>query len=152
MRKGVTALFREYSRELTRFGVESTGRIFEEIVVQNKDQIKLDAERAPGKFTTENYVAALDRIIQSELGKRLTETPTESAHMMLDRSLEALQNINSRLRQMARSRNLSRHDELGRRLITTWWTLLQKIEVEGSQSEKLIKRKLMKTRIDLQED
>ena len=53
---------------------------------------------------------------------------------------------------LASSKKVSRHDELGRKLITTWWTLLQKVEVENSQAEKLMKRKIMKTKHDLQED
>lgn len=152
MRRGVEALFREYSREITHFGVEASAKIFESLVKENKDELKARASIASGLFTSDNFVREFDRVIQTELGKRLTDTPTESASFMLSRSLVALNNINARLQQMASSKNMTRHDELGRKLITTWWTLLQKVEVENSESEKLMKRKIMKTPHDLMED
>ena len=152
MRQGVEALFRQYSREITHFGVEASAKVFESLVKDNKDELKARASIAPGQFTSDNFVTELDRVIQNELGRRLTDTPTESASFMMSRSLVALNNINARLQQIASTKNMSRHDELGRKLITTWWTLLQRPEVENSQAEKLMKRKIVKTKHDLEED
>jgi len=152
LREGVEALFREFSRELTLYGVEAATKVFEALVKDNKDELRTRASVAPGQFTSDNYVRNLDRIIQNELGQRLTDTPVESASFMMSRSLVALNNINSRLQEMASTNKLSRHDELGRKLITTWWTLLQRTEAENSQAEKLIKRRLMKTKHDLLEE
>mgnify|MGYP001409176552 CR=1 FL=1 len=146
MRQGIEGLFRDFSKEITLYGVEASAKVFETLVVDSKDDLRERISVGPGRFTSDNFVEGLDRIIQQELGQRLTDTPVESANFAMSRSLVALNNINARLQEMATTKNMSRHDELGRRLISTWWTLLQRSEAEDSAAEKLIKRKIVKTK------
>jgi hypothetical protein len=138
LRAAVEKLFKDYSRELVLLGVEATEKIFEQLIKENKDALRLRISAAPGMFTTERLVDDLDAMIQRELATRLNTEPEETVGFKLNQSLVALRNINSRLQEMASQRNLSRKDLLGKKLITTWWTLLQNLEPDKTAAEKML--------------
>lgn len=113
----------EHSRAVTSVADAHTSAAFERVLSQ------YEAERAKNRgksgaapidavaFTTfvdANYAAALDATAQDELQK------------ILDESGGTLKHIDARLAALAKGRDASREDELGKRLITTWWTFLDR--------------------------
>ncbi len=151
LRGVVEGLFREYSRELTHFGVEATAKVFEEIIKEQKDELRERISLAPGVYTTEQLISDLDGFIAREFVRRLNDSPTETTAFKLKQSAVALRNINARLQSMAKAAPNTKKDALGRKLITTWWTLLQNIEPTETAAEKMLSaRKIAKTPEDQQ--
>ncbi len=142
MRAAVDGLFRDYARELTTLGVESTGKVFEEIVKEHSDELRAKISIEPGMYTTENLVKDLEGLVKREFVTRLNSIPEETAGAKLRASLVALRNINARLRTLAQKSD-TRTDELGRKLITTWWSMLQNLEPDKSAAEKMMEGRPM---------
>ena len=138
MRRTVEGMFQDYARELTTLGVEATEKIFEGIVKDQKDLLRERISSAPGLYTSEKIVADLQAFIDRELHKRLNTVPEETMQLKLNQSLIALRNINGRLQAMATGKAKSRKDELGRRLITTWWSVLSNLEPDRTAAEKML--------------
>lgn len=154
MRITAEKLFNQYSIELATIGVDGAQKVFEQIVIENKDKLKERADTAAGMYTSDNLMADLTRQINEEMGQRLNSLPQETLGFKLDQSVVALRNINHRLKELASSKNLDRKDQLGRQLISTWWTLLQQAETENTTAtEKMLEdRPKMKTREDFEEE
>jgi hypothetical protein len=138
MRRAIEDMFQDYARELTHFGVEATAKIFEGIVKDQKELLRERISSAPGLYTSEKIVADLQSYIDRELHKRLNTVPEETTQLKLNQSLVALRNINARLQTMATGKAKSRKDELGRRLITTWWSVLNDLEPDKTAAEKML--------------
>lgn len=112
---------RDYSREVTTIGTAGVMTAFEEVVRTHKESAVRAGQADP------NLIAAeLSEHMKAELAKRVStaEDGGESLQEKLDHSVVALRRINDHLKTLARKRNLSREDEMGKRLITTWWTFL----------------------------
>ena len=142
LRSGAEALFRDYSRELTTLGVEASGKVFESVVKESKDELRAKMSSDPGMYTTSSLASDLQGFIDREMDKRLNSMPEESMGLKLNQSLVALRNINGRLRSMASGKGKTRKDELGRRLIATWWTMLSSLEPDKTAAEKMLDSRL----------
>jgi hypothetical protein len=140
MTDAVTALLKDYSRELTGYGTLAVAQIFQEIVRDHRDALTKAAEGGEVPNYTPNRIAAdLSTLIEQELGKRLNDQPEETLSAKLDNSLVALQNINSELQRMAKSgKRETRQDDLGRKLITTWWTFLNRHDSSDDAQTKML--------------
>jgi hypothetical protein len=140
MTDAVTALLKDYSRELTGYGTLAVVQIFQEIVRDHRDALAKAAEGGEVPMYSPNKIAAdLSTLIEKELGKRISEVPEETLSAKLDNSLVALQNINTELERMAkRGKRDTRQDDLGRKLITTWWTFLNRHESSADAETKML--------------
>ena len=52
--------------------------------------------------------------------------------------MKALRNINDQLKRLARKRDISREDQMGKRLITTWWTFLNRGDLPETTEEAML--------------
>ncbi len=129
VKDAVTALLKDYSRELTGYGTLAVTQVFQEIVRDHRDALTRAATQGEVAQYSPNEIAAdLSTLIEKELGKRISEVPEETLAAKLDKSLVALKNINTELQRLSKAKRVSREDELGRKLITTWWTFLNRHE------------------------
>lgn len=139
VRDAAGALFKEYSRELAGFGTLAAVQSFEQIVQMNKIELAKARETAePGFYTADRITDKLTKQIEVELAKRMNDRPEETAGSKIRESLHALHNINDRLQQIAETKNLSRKDALGKKLITTWWTFLNRSDTHASATEAML--------------
>jgi hypothetical protein len=139
MTEAATALFRDYSRELTGFGTLAIVKMFGQIVKDHKVALAKAKDTAePAFYERDRVVEGLNGFIEVELGRRMTESPEESLGTKLKESLNALNNINLRLQELAAKRKLDRKEELGKRLITTWWTFLNREQAHDSAREAIM--------------
>lgn len=133
------ALFRDYSRELTNFGTLAASQVFEGIVTDHKVELAKSKETAEAGFYSPDKIAAgLNGLIEGELGRRMNDRPEESVGTKLDESLNALKNINRHLGELAHKKKTTREEDLGRKLITTWWTFLNQSEPQGDAAAQLL--------------
>lgn len=114
----------EHSREVARIAVADASAAFDAVLVQyaaerGKGPKKPVAAAQLGTFVAARYAAALDDVAASHITERL------------DQAGGTLKSIDARLAAMANGRGGSRQDELGRRLITTWWTFLDRGQPKG---------------------
>jgi hypothetical protein len=80
-------------------------------------------KRGGDAATTGDQLAAH---LTDELHKELDAAPDDSVQHKLSQSAEALTQIDARLKALATQHSPSEEDALGKRLITTWWTFLQR--------------------------
>jgi len=109
----------DHGREVTRIAAADANTAFDAVLAQyaaerGKDARKPVAATQLESFVAARYAAALDDVAASHITERLDEAGG------------TLKSIDARLAAMATSRGDSRQDELGRRLITTWWTFLDR--------------------------
>ena len=141
VRDAATALFKEYSRELAGFGTLAAVQSFEQIVQMSQTELAKAKETAePGFYTPDLITAKLTKQIEAELAKRMNDRPEETAGTKIRESLNALHNINDRLKGMAGQKSLSRKDELGKKLITTWWTFLNRADPIVSAEDAMLNK------------
>jgi hypothetical protein len=139
MSESARALFREYSRELAGYGKLAAVQSFTEIVKTHKTALAKSRETAePGMYTPDTISEQLSKTIDAQLATRITETPVESLATKLDESVNALHNINQKLNELSGKKKLTRKEELGRKLITTWWTFLNRSDGPESAQDKLL--------------
>ncbi len=139
MSESARALFRDYSRELAGYGKLAAVQSFTEIVKTHKTELaKARTTAEPGFYTPDRISENLGKTIDAELANRITESPEESLATKLDESVNALHNINRKLGELSRKKKLSRKEELGRKLITTWWTYLNRNDGPDSAQEALL--------------
>ena len=109
----------DHSREVAQIAAAGADMAFDAVLVQYA------AERGKGAkkpvtgaqletFFAARYAAALDDAAAAHITERLDEAGG------------TLKSIDTRLAAMAAGHAGSRQDELGRRLITTWWTFLDR--------------------------
>lgn len=85
------------------------------------------AEHKSGKNKARPISAAhLATVIEAQLQNELSTSSKPAMAEKLAETSSTLKHINSELVAMAGTRKLNREDELGRRLITTWWTFLDR--------------------------
>lgn len=121
IRAGVEDGMKEYSKQLTAYGADRAMEAFEEVVRTYKTEL------GQGTDADEDSLAMrLNDLIQVELEKKVVDESGESLQSKLDQSAVALRRINTKLQDLARQKNLTRQQELGKRLITTWWTFLER--------------------------
>lgn len=141
VRDAAGALFKEYSRELAGFGTLAAVQSFEQIVQMSQTELAKAKETAePGFYTPDLITAKLTKQIEAELAKRMNDRPEETAGTKIRESLNALHNINDRLKGMAGQKSLSRKDELGKKLITTWWTFLNRADPIVSAEDAMLNK------------
>lgn len=168
VRESAEAVFREYARELAGFGREAVVKVFSEVIRDHKAELarkgqhhtgaltgllnQREAARRSGKAVEEGaYVEVsgeeidtgaiakrLSKYVSSELGSRLNDVPEETLRQKLDESMKALRNINDQLKRLARKRDISREDQMGKRLITTWWTFLNRGDLPETTEEAML--------------
>jgi hypothetical protein len=135
----VTALLKDYSRELTGYGTLAVTQIFQEIVRDHRDALSRSADQgAVAQYSPNEIAADLATLIEKELGKRISEQPEETLSAKLEHSLTALKNINTELERLSNAQRASREDELGRKLITTWWTFLNRHDSGDDAQTKML--------------
>jgi len=139
MSESARALFRDYSRELAGYGRLAAVQTFTEIVKAHKTELAKAKETAEAGFYTPDLISAnLTKTIDAELANRITDSPVESLASKLDESVNALHNINRKLNDLSGKKSLTRKEELGRKLITTWWTFLNRSDGPDSAQDKLL--------------
>ncbi len=139
VRDAASALFKEYSRELAGFGTLAAVQAFEQIVQMSQTELAKAKETAePGFYTPDLITTKLTAQIKSEMARRMNDRPEETAGTKIRESLNALHNINDRLKAMAGQKSMSRKDELGKKLITTWWTFLNRADPVVSAEEAML--------------
>ena len=118
----------DHGREVARIAAEDADSAFDAVLAQ------YEAERGKGAkkpvvaaqletFVAARYAAALDDAAASHITERL------------DAAGGTLKSIDARLAAMATAgRGGSRQEELGRRLITTWWTFLDRGQPKGARA------------------
>ena len=137
--EAVTALLKDYSRELTGYGTLAVTQVFQEIVRDHRDALANAASQGEVPQYSPNKIAAdLATLIEKELGKRISEQPEETLSAKLDQSLIALKNINTELERMSKGKRVTREDELGKKLITTWWTFLNRHDSSDDAQTKML--------------
>lgn len=135
----VTALLKDYSRELTGYGTLAVTQVFQEIVRDHRAALARAAgEGEVAQYSPNEIAADLASLIEKELGKRISEQPEETLAAKLEKSLVALKNINTELERMSNAKRVTREDELGRKLITTWWTFLNRHESSDDAQTKML--------------
>ena len=135
------ALLKDYSRELTGYGTLAVTQVFQEIVRDHRAALEKSAEGGEvARFSPNEIAAGLSSLIEKELGKRISESPEETLSAKLDQSLAALTNINVELDRLSKGKKGSRQDELGRKLITTWWTFLNRHESSADAETQMLDR------------
>ena len=135
----VTALLKDYSRELTGYGTLAVTQVFQEIVRDHRAALAAAATQGEVPLYSPNEIAGdLATLIEKELGKRLSEQPEETLSAKLEKSLVALKNINTELERMSNAKRTTREDDLGRKLITTWWTFLNRHENSDDAQTKML--------------
>lgn len=135
----VEALFRDYSRELAGYGTLAMSQAFEEIVASHEEALKAAAGKGePGRYEPDAIAQELSAAIDVQLAKKLNDRPEESVALKLKESVTALQNINRHLKSMASSKKLGKRDELGKKLITTWWSFLNRHESSATATDKML--------------
>ena len=135
----VSALLKDYSRELTGYGTLAVTQVFQEIVRDHRDALERASKQGEVPQYSPNEVARdLAALIEKELGKRISEQPEETLSAKLEQSLVALKNINSELERMSNAKRTTRQDELGKKLITTWWTFLNRHESSDDAQTKML--------------
>ena len=139
MTDSARALFRDYSRELAGYGRLAVLQSFEAIVKDHRAALaKAKATAEPGMYTPDVISQNLSKTLDAELGNRITDTPRESLANKLDDSVVALRNINRKLQSMSKQGKLTRKEELGRKLITTWWTFLNRSDGAGDAASRMM--------------
>jgi hypothetical protein len=127
---GVSEQLSAYAQEAARVGSEGVLTAFTATIKECK--AKLPA-RAKPKIEAleahmigcvhERYDAHLDAATESVLGGKLSA------------SAQALDRLNAELKSLATRRNLSRQDEIGKQLVTTWWSFLDRNHPELSAKD-----------------
>ena len=108
----------DHAREVARIAGAEANEAFDTVLAQYAAERK--GQRTPvssaqlGSFMTARFPAALDDVAAADITKRL------------DDAGGTLKSIDARLGAMAGGKAGTRTDELGRRLITTWWTFLDR--------------------------
>jgi hypothetical protein len=120
--ESVSNVVKRYSQEAAIVGGEGVLAAFKSTLQECK-AAQLKAKGAPVPSTIadatvacfkDRYDAQLDKGAEAILGGELTA------------SAKALNNLNSQLKGLASRSKLSREDELGKQLVTTWWTFLDR--------------------------
>lgn len=109
----------EHSREVTRFAARDADVAFEAALAQfaaerGKGPQKPVTAVQLGSFVSARYAAALDDVASADITERL------------EKAGGTLKGIDARLAAMAGRPGSTREEELGRRLIMTWWTFLER--------------------------
>jgi hypothetical protein len=115
----------EHAREVARIAGEDADAAFDSTLAQfsaerGKGARKPVTATQLGSFVAARFPGALDDVAASEILERL------------DAAGGTLKSIDARLGAMATRRDRDRTDELGRRLITTWWTFLDRGRSTGA--------------------
>ena len=111
----------EGSQELVRTSSDHAMAAFQEALKSY--------EESPAGKRGGNAAAVSDQLVAhlaQELPKHLDNAPEGSVQHKLSQSAQALEQIDQRLKALASHHAPSEEDELGKRLITTWWTFLQR--------------------------
>lgn len=132
IREQAEKMFGDYSRELAEYGTQQTVAVFREIVKEHKEAIQARKDTEPGWYTPDRVAQKLSDDMESKLGMRLSsrwnDKPEETGAAKLDATYTALKNINFRLKRLADNKDPSRKEELGRRFISSWWSMMSRAE------------------------
>jgi len=126
LRRSGEELFAQYAREIAGAGSRAATEAFEIIVRDHKVELESLSGAPPGQYTHRPpALIHLEALIEREAGKTLNTRPEETVRAKLEASTRALKNIQKRLESLAQSETGSRKDILTRRLLATWWTMIQ---------------------------
>ncbi len=140
LREGVEAIFDSYSRDLVAYSIKAGDRVFEKMIKQFRGDLA-DRVRTsvPGRYTPDAIAHELDTAMKQSFEARLESEPKESMGFKLERSVAALHNINAKLKSMAASKSPSRKEQLSKRLIATWWSVVSRSEVPENAVEGMMR-------------
>ena len=150
LRKESTGWMRTESRRIAGVGSEAVSTAFEQIVIGKRGELKAAADSEPGQFIPGVRLDALSRFVEMEAAKKYNVVPEETLGQKLDKGASALRNINTRLKELAAGKDLTRKDALGKRFISVWWTMLKQLDDGEGAAEKMMGLKA-KPREQLQE-
>jgi len=133
LRRSGEDLFAKYAREIAGAGSQAATMAFEVIVRDHRTELHALAGAPPGKYTHRPPgLTHLDRLLEQEAVKTLNSRPEETVGAKLEASTRALENIHLRLKALAENSQGSRKDVLTRRLLSTWWTMMQAGDTESA--------------------
>jgi hypothetical protein len=114
----------EHGREVARIAAADAEQAFDTVLAQHV------AER--GKGAKKPVTAAqLSSVVAARYAAALDDVAAEEITKRLEQAGGTLKGIDARLAALASRPIASREDQLGRRLIMTWWTFLDRGRPEG---------------------
>jgi hypothetical protein len=121
---------KEYASDITEIATGSTGPAFGALLDRYKEEQKAGANK-----NRPIGASQLATFIEAQLPNALSTHGRQAIDARLAETGSTLKQINGELIAMAGTNKLSREDELGRKLITTWWTFLDRGRVPAPGEE-----------------
>jgi hypothetical protein len=111
----------QYSREVNELASGQVMSAFEGTLLAYKTDSKLAKNQDPKVFATH-----LSAHVEAELAPQMDSVAKDAIKSRLNRSGETLKHINTELASLAYRGHGDRESEMGKSLITTWWTFLDR--------------------------
>ncbi|MCG3172705.1 MAG: hypothetical protein GMKNLPBB_00860 [Myxococcota bacterium] len=120
-------MFKDFSGELIKFSSNAANQVFESVLKSDSNNLRKQLKTNP---------AAIELAIANEMGSAMKTALQSDAGAGLSKSLVALKNINAKLQAMAKKQGGTKQEELGRKLISSWWSYLQTTAAPAVYDEK----------------
>jgi hypothetical protein len=112
----------EYSREVGEIGKGSSMPAFAAALAAHKAQF--GAKGAPKNEDPALLATRLSAHIEATLGTQLDTLAKAGVQARLDKTAQTLKHINNELVSLAQRPSADRQGQMGKRLITTWWSFV----------------------------
>jgi hypothetical protein len=126
---GVAEQLTLYAQEAARVGGEGVLTAFSATVQECK------ASRPARAKTLEALEAHMTGCVRARYEAHLDAATESILGGKLSASAQALERLNSELKSLASRRNLDRQDEIGKQLVTAWWSFLDRNHPELSAQD-----------------
>jgi hypothetical protein len=112
----------QYGKDVSDLGAEKAGAAFAGAI----KAYKASGVKAPSKENAAQFADRLSLAIEAQMGPQLDAVAKEGVQKRLEASGETLKHINAELIAMAARPSADREGEMGKKLITTWWSFLDR--------------------------
>lgn len=102
------------------------------VIREHKAEIRQHAE-SESAVGPNPLAQELEKSLQQELKRRLSDEPSEPLYAQLEKSRAQLRTIDDKLRDLARKKDLTRVESLEKRLITSWMVLVDERMKEADE-------------------
>ena len=119
----IAAEVKRYSEEAAHVGREGVLTAFTATLKQCKASA---AKRSKKPMDAAALADHTSDCLEAEYAKQLDASAAEILGGELTASADTLHKLNGKLKSLASTKKLSRQDELGKQLVTTWWTFLDR--------------------------
>jgi hypothetical protein len=120
--ESLSAEVKRYSQEAARVGKEGVLSAFTTTLRECKASVAKRKKPMDEAAWTEHATAC----VRSDYEKQLDAAAADVLGGELTASAQTLNKLNTRLKSLATRKQLTRQDELGKQLVTTWWTFLDR--------------------------